>query len=406
MSVVGNQQRMLGEFLVRLRPHWRRDPSLPERIEGLLRHDRRCGSRDRRLYRELIYTALRHLPWIEPLLDGAPGQAVRTIAWLAAETPATANFRAAATEGWPPRESAGVAERSAILARLIGDPARESLLPPWFAQECPEAFASPNYDALNTRAPLWLRLQTADPAAVFDEFAARGWAWRQSELLPAAIELKAEADVTKTDAYRRGLFEIQDLGSQLILESIGIESGGRWLDACAGAGGKSLQLAGLLGPAARVEAHDVRAKALDELGRRAGRAGLAGRISRPGRLEGPYDGVLVDAPCSGTGTWRRSPHLKWVTTLSGVAACARDQRTLLAEFAGLARPGGRLIYATCSLCRSENEAVIRDFLSAHPAFAPAPFAQSLGGEPRGAGLVFWPAAHNGDGFFVASLRRV
>ena len=405
MSVVGNQQRVLGEFLVRLRPHWRRDPALPARIEDLLRRDRRCGARDRRLYRELIYTALRHLPWIEPLLAPAPDQAVRAIAWLAAEIPATADFRAAATAGWPPRAPGGVAEKSAILAGLIGDSARESLLPAWFAAECPGAFVPPNYDALNARAPLWLRLQAEDPAAVFGEFAARGWTWRASELLPDAIEMTGEADVTRTEAYQKGWFEIQDLGSQLVLAASGIERGGHWLDACAGAGGKALQLAGLLGAAGRVDAHDVRPAALDELGRRAGRAGFSGRIARPRRLEGPVDGVLVDAPCSGTGTWRRSPHFKWVTTPAWVKSCARRQTALLAEFAAFVRPGGRLIYATCSLCRSENEEVIREFLIGHPAFAPAPFPRPLGGEPREAGLIFWPATHNSDGFYVASLRR-
>ena len=394
MSVVGNQQRMLGELLARLRPHWRRDPALPARIEEILRRDRRFGSRDRRLYREMIYTALRHLPWIEPLLDSDPALSVRTVAWLAAETPATADFRAAATAGWPARESALVAEKSSVLAGLIGESARACLLPAWFASECPEAFVSPNYDTLNSRAPLWLRLQTSDPAPVFTEFAAKGWSWRPSELRPGALELQTDADATKPESYRLGLFEVQDLGSQLVLDSLNLEPGGRWLDACAGAGGKSLQLAGLLGPEGRVEAHDVRPAALDELGRRAQRAGLGGRISRPREPEGLYDGVLVDAPCSGSGTWRRAPHLKWVTTPARVPACARTQAALLDEFARFVRPGGRLVYATCSLCRTENEAVGREFLSAHAAFAPDPPPRTL-----------LPAAHDGDGFYVAPWRR-
>ena len=212
--------------------------------------------------------------------------------------------------------------------------------------------------------------------------------------------------MTGTEAYRTGRVEIQDLGSQLILAAVGPEPGGRWLDACAGAGGKSLQLAALLGADGRVEAHDVRPEALAELSRRSLRAGLGRRISQPRTLTGSYDGVLVDAPCSGTGTWRRAPHLKWVTTPADVATCARRQLKLLGHFARFVGPGGRLVYATCSLCRSENEEVLQRFLSSHPAFAPARWAHPFSGQPRGGGLLFWPAAHDGDGFFAASLRRI
>jgi 16S rRNA (cytosine967-C5)-methyltransferase len=211
--------------------------------------------------------------------------------------------------------------------------------------------------------------------------------------------------VTATEAYRSGRVEIQDLGSQLLLEAVGVAPGGRWLDACAGAGGKSLQLAGLLGPDGRVDAEDVRPAALAELARRAARAGLAGRISIRGAAGGGYDGVLVDAPCSGSGTWRRSPHLKWVTSPAQIAAGAARQEALLARCAPRVRPGGQLVYATCSLARSENEEVVRRFLAAHPAFAAGPYPRPRGGEPAGDGLRFWPADHDGDGFFVASFRR-
>ena len=147
------------------------------------------------------------------------------------------------------------------------------------------------------------------------EFSARGWAWRRSEILPSAVEVRAEADVTDTEAYRHGLFEVQDLGSQMILASVGVEPGGRWLDACAGAGGKTLQLAALLGPGRQIVAHDIRPAALAELELRAQRAGaaVAAAITATDQPTGRFDGVLVDAPCSGSGTWRRAPHLKWTT---------------------------------------------------------------------------------------------
>ncbi|HVW22669.1 MAG TPA: RsmB/NOP family class I SAM-dependent RNA methyltransferase [Opitutaceae bacterium] len=393
------QPERLRELLGRLRPHWRRDPGLPARIETLLRQDRRFGSNDRRLYRELIYTALRYLPWIEPLLAQPPGALEKALAWLAAETPATAAFRRELAGDWPPCPP-GVEARA---AQLGAEP--DAVLPSWLRAERPEAFAPAQRDCLLSRAPLWLRLQGGDPAAVLAEFAARGWAWRTSPLLPRALALESEADVTATEAYRLGRLEVQDAGSQLVLEAAGPEPGGRWLDACAGAGGKSLQLADLLGPEGRVDAHDIRPQALAELERRAARAGWAGRIARRPDPGEAYDGVLVDAPCSGSGTWRRSPHLKWTTRPAQLAGWARRQAELLVRFAPRVRPGGRLIYATCSLARTEDEAVAEAFLAGHPEFSPAPWARPLGGEARGPGLLFWPAAHDGDGFFAASFRR-
>jgi 16S rRNA (cytosine967-C5)-methyltransferase len=139
--------------------------------------------------------------------------------------------------------------------------------------------------------------------------------------------------------------------------------------------------------------------------RRSRRAGLSDRIRVLASPTGPYDGVLVDAPCSGSGTWRRSPHLKWVTRAADVRAFARRQLALLARFAPLVQTGGRLVYSTCSLCRSENEEVVRLFLSGHPEFAPAGWAREFTGERRGSSLLFRPAGHGGDGFFAASLRR-
>jgi 16S rRNA (cytosine967-C5)-methyltransferase len=393
------QPERLRELLGRLRPHWRRDPALPARIETLLRRDRRFGASDRRLYRELIYTALRYLPWIEPLLDQAPGPLEQALAWLAAETPATAACRAELAGGWPPCPP-GVEARA---ARLGADP--DAVLPSWLRAERPGAFAPAQRDCLLSRAPLWVRLQGGDPAAVRAEFAARGWTWRASPLLPGALALESEADVTATSAYREGRVEIQDAGSQLILEAAGPEPGGRWLDACAGAGGKSLQLADLLGPAGRVDAHDIRPEALAELERRAARAGWTGRISRPAEPGRDYDGILVDAPCSGSGTWRRSPHLKWTTSAAQLAGWSRRQGELLDRFAPRVRPGGRLIYATCSLAQAEDEAVAEAFLARHPEFSPDPWSRTLGGEARGSGLLFWPAAHDGDGFFAAAFRR-
>jgi 16S rRNA (cytosine967-C5)-methyltransferase len=386
-GIAENQARILLRLLQRLRPHWRSDADLPARIQRLLAESRGFGSRDRRLYRELVFTALRHLPWIEPSLDSEPAEAVRRLAWLAAATKDTAAFRAAFAAGAPP--TCDLAE----------------LLPAWFRDHCPAAFAPEELAALARRAPLWLRLQTAEPTGVFAEFAARGWPWSPSTAVPGAVRLETEVDVTKTAAFRDGFIEVQDLGSQMILVAAPIAPGGRWLDACAGAGGKALQLARLLGPAGQVEATDPRPSALAELRRRSARGGVANLqvVSRP--TDGGYDGVLVDAPCSGTGTWRRAPHLKWTIQPGDPARQAARQREILRRHAPFVRPGGLLIYATCSLSRVENEEATGRFLDEEPAFAAVPLRERFGFPGPGPTLTILPARHDTDGFFVAAFRR-
>lgn len=403
MSVAANQQRTFLRLARALQPHWRRDPGLPARIQTLLA-DRSFGSRDRRLYRELLYTTLRVLPWFEAKLDADPEGAVRLVARRAADLPATAAFRAAWAAGDP-------------------EPADErDLLPSWFEAHAPELFSEPELACQLRRAPLWLRV-AREANLLGAEFAGLGWTWTPSEYLPGAWRVHGEADVTRTAGWAAGRCEVQDLGSQLLLETIGVERGARWLDACAGAGGKTLQLATLLGAGGTVDASDIRPTALAELATRAARAGYgcreaAGRTcpARAGTdaatiriLSGTpaetYDGVLVDAPCSGSGTWRRAPHLKWTTTPEQVERAAALQLSLLARAAGHVRPGGRLVYATCSLSRRENEEVAVRFLEAHPGFAPVPFARTFHAEPRGPGLLVWPSRHDTDGFYVASFRR-
>jgi 16S rRNA (cytosine967-C5)-methyltransferase len=465
-----SQARTFLALFNELLPHLRADRNLPARIQRRLAREHRFGSRDRRLYRELFYTAIRHLPWFEnalvslknftPAAASPAASPFHALLWLAADSPATLPLKRALLPAAPPAPPAPT-ERAVFLGLDA-----TGLLPAWFRGHCPEAFAPPNLDALNTRAPLWLRLQTDAPAPVLAEFDALGWPHRASPELAGALELLVpDADITKTDAYQRGLVEIQDLGSQLILpialaviagagagagtgenpkfqipnpkkipnseipnfktiatgtatgnvvgigKTTGIGNAAdavepatcnphsairNALDACAGAGGKTLQLARLLGPAAQIDAADPRSDALAELARRAARARLKNiRVLPPSQPPAAlYDAILVDAPCSGTGTWRRAPHLKWTTTEAGIRAAARLQFEILARHAPRVRPGGGfLIYATCSLSRHENEAVAARFLAAHPAF------RLLHSE------TLLPAARNTDGFHVAVFRK-
>jgi 16S rRNA (cytosine967-C5)-methyltransferase len=389
VSRSGSQQRTLLGILGRLRSPPGITPTLADRLEGLLRSDRRLGSRDRRLYRELAYAWLRHLPWTDPLIESDPGEAARRIAWLAHDGPSTRDFRSEVAVGLPE-----CPEDLEEKARILGCSAAD-LTPGWFVAECPEAASPPLRDALLSRAPLWLRLQAADPLPVFREFDRLGFQWKRSARLAGALELAPGLDVTSTDAYAGGLVEIQDIGSQLVLEAAAVAPGGHWLDACAGAGGKALPWALALGAGGRVTARDIREDALRELSRRAARAGLSGRIDfSPSDPAEGFDGVLVDAPCSGTGTWRRAPHLRWATTQAAVGAHAERQLSILMENATRVRPGGRLVYATCSLCRTENEGVAGRFLE-----------ETRGFRAELAGKTLPPHEHDGDGFFVATFRR-
>lgn len=420
MSIAHGQLRTFEKQLGRLRAHIGGEADLAALIEAELRAERSAGSRDRKLYRELHYTYLRFLPRLQSLAGDELGC---ELARLCSETPATHTFR------------------RTFLSHAVDAPVvvpTADLLPPWLHDECPEAFAPAELAALHRRAPLWARVAPGRQESVISELGALGWACSQSSLLPTALRVDGEHDLTRTDSHAKGHVEVQDLGSQLILASQPVGTGGRWFDACAGAGGKTLQLATLLGQEGVIEASDIRLHALEQLLLRAIRAGLrleghamVPRLARgslrelPAKLPSPaqdltaalvrivragsglYDGVLVDAPCSGSGTWRRSPHLKWSTTPASITAAAEVQFGLLCANAALVRSGGLLVYATCSLCTSENERVIARFLSARPEFSVVPSAMPHAGLPgtQGHGLRILPHQHDTDGFYVCSLRR-
>ncbi len=466
-NIAANQQRLFLDFVAQLRPHVRRDSSLPRRIKELMARHRAIGSRDRKLYRELVYTWLRYLPWIDPLLDTDPATAAKITAWLAPELKPTSQYRAAHCADWPPVPPT-LAEKSATLAKLVTGRANppdepssmpaarrddspylfapEALLPSWFAEHCPSAFTSPHLDALNSRANVWVRIQANDRNLVLDEFKAQNWTFESPAGFPDALCLPPNAEVAASDAYRRGFVEIQDLGSQLVLAHAPLPLAGRWLDACAGAGGKTLQLARLLGDAGHVDATDIRPEILEELRDRAQRArldniriisspdsrggsssswtaaqpelgpprkkgqpdasdtGFGGPVSAPAAIV-LYDGILVDAPCSGSGTWRRQPHLKWYVKPETIAAFAKTQLEILTLNAPRVKPGGLLIYATCSLSHHENQDVAAAFLKAHPHFKAEQPPQNHGGCFDSLGTTLLPGTLNTDGFYVAILRR-
>lgn len=385
-----------GDLIARAIPRARTDRAFPTWVNRTLSSDRRFGSRDRRYYRELIYTSVRFLPWIEAVPHSSRAFAAL---WLSADFEDTREARGALLPDQPPAPRDLADRAAAFTDRFAGVKVSVAdLLPEWTADECPALLAPVETATIHSRAPLWLRVQSGSMETALAELGKEGVRAAADGRIPGAARVLAGPDVTRTAIYSRGRVEVQDIGSQWVLHTASPVPGERWLDACAGAGGKTLQLASLVGPQTPVLAHDIRAVALEELKNRAARAGM-GSIQVTGAPEGEFDAVLVDAPCSGSGTWRRSPHLKLQTGREAIRQSAAQQLALLQRFSPHVRPGGRLVYATCSLASTENAGPVREFLAADSRFT----AGTPGDREDGATLL--PSTLDSDGFFISVLHR-
>jgi 16S rRNA (cytosine967-C5)-methyltransferase len=235
---------------------------------------------------------------------------------------------------------------------------------------------------------------------------------------PAGLRLVGKPPINRHALFRDGLVEVQDEGSQLLAWLLAPRRGEMVADYCAGAGGKTLAVAMLMRGTGRVYAMDVSARRLAALGPRAARAGVTNvhaialsgdNDPRAKRLAGKLDRVLVDAPCSGFGTLRRNPDLKWRHGAQAIAELAQKQRSILGAASRLVKPGGRLVYATCSILSAENEAIAENFAAAQPQFKPLPCdelfaAQRISLQP-GVRMRLWPHLHGTDGFFAAAFTR-
>ncbi|HKU94095.1 MAG TPA: RsmB/NOP family class I SAM-dependent RNA methyltransferase [Vineibacter sp.] len=244
-----------------------------------------------------------------------------------------------------------------------------------------------------------------------------------TKLSPLGLRLKARASVVATQAFRDGLVEVQDEGSQLVGLLVGAQPGMQVVDFCAGAGGKTLAIAASMQNKGRVVACDVSAFRLERSAQRLRRAGVHNverrTLDAEGRKwlkrhAGKFDRVLVDAPCTGIGTWRRNPDARWSLKPEDIAELPPKQGEILATAAKLVKPGGRLVYATCSLLPVENEERVATFLEGHADFAAVPITQAWqetigtsfpAGAASGTSLRLSPARHHTDGFFVAVLER-
>jgi 16S rRNA (cytosine967-C5)-methyltransferase len=269
-------------------------------------------------------------------------------------------------------------------------------------------------------APLDLRVNTllAGRNEVLQSLQSEGMDAQATPYSPMGIRLKYKPALNKHALFLTGKFEVQDEGSQLLGMLLAPKRNDMVVDFCAGAGGKTLMLGAMMNSQGRLYAWDVSEKRLTNLKPRLKRSGLSnvqpqliahendGKVKR---LAGKIDRVLVDAPCSGLGTLRRNPDLKFRQSAQSVAELNAKQTAILASAARLLKHGGRLVYATCSLLHEENEAIVQTFLAAHPDFTLLPAGEVLHQQhielPMGDYLQLTPQLHNTDGFFAAVLER-
>ncbi|MEK6550825.1 MAG: RsmB/NOP family class I SAM-dependent RNA methyltransferase [Pseudomonadota bacterium] len=273
--------------------------------------------------------------------------------------------------------------------------------------------------ALNRQAPVDLRVNTllATRDEVRAKLAEEGYDCERTPYSSIGLRRATREPLFRTAAFKAGLFEVQDEGSQLLSIMLEPKRQEQIVDFCAGAGGKTLAIGQLTANTGSVYAFDISAKRLERLKPRLRRSGLQNvrtavirheRDDRVRRLAGKIDRVLVDAPCSGTGTLRRNPDIKWRTI--DLPALVADQKNILEAAASLVKPGGRLVYATCSLMREENEEVAADFQQRHPQFRTVPANDVL--TRRHIALTMpdnylrlSPHRHGTDGFFAAIFDR-
>jgi len=373
---------------------------------------RYLGAADRRFVAETTYALVRYALLLDALAARAgaawAGSVAARVVALGArgKLPVERSDLLAAAEGRAGRALEGFA-RLAREARLLDAPAVDSIafdesFPIWMVDELVarfgEAGARSLAAALNAPAPIALRANrlVVTRGELLRELAAEGIEARAAPRAPDGVILARRTNVFASPAFRAGRFEVQDEGSQLVSAAIDPHPGWRVLDACAGAGGKTLHLAAIMEGRGELFAHEPDARRREELRRRVRRAGaqnvriVAAADAEP--LRGRMEVVLVDAPCSGAGTIRRNPMIKNRLRREDLARHAAEQLAILVQWAPFVAPGGLLAYATCSLFREENEAVAERFLARAPGFV----VEST--------RLWRPDVDGTDGFYVAHLR--
>ena len=358
-------------------------------VSRYFKHRRYAGSKDRRAVRELVFRAIRRS-------CERPQSGRAAVLGLVEDEP---ELRTLFGESRGPE---------AIKDGEAASPA--SAMPEWLTPFLSTLVAKAEWPSLLERAPLDLRVNISRTSR--DQLLAEFDGATATPLSPWGVRLPSDSRIDDHPAFTAGLFEVQDEGSQLIALACEARDGDKMLDLCAGAGGKSLALAAAA-PNATMIATDSNRTRLSKLAPRAERAGarIETRLLNPPKeldeltdWRGAADLVLVDAPCSGSGTWRRNPEGRWRLTPDRLDRLVAAQERLLAIASELVKPGGHLVYAVCSLLSREGAGQIDAFLAGHSSWISEDPAIA-GGRSDGAGKLLTPGHDRTDGFFVARLRR-
>lgn len=394
-------------------------------LSAFYRHYPKLGGRERAFIAETVYGVIRRLRTLEFLAVGDSGRTPTprrlVLAWLAR----FGGHNLRELEPLAGKHKAELEWLRGIKAADLGalSEAQRLDLPDWLHERLAAQYgeALPGLmAALNNPAPLDLRI---NPAKISREAALaalekEGLAAAPTPWSPLGLRMQGKPALQKHPLFLDGSLEVQDEGSQLLGQLLAPRRGEMVCDFCAGAGGKTLLLGAMMRSSGRLYAFDVSEKRLAKLKPRLARSGLSNvqaqvianeRDARVKRLAGKFDRVLVDAPCSGLGTLRRNPDLKWRQSPDSVAELIAKQQSILDAASRLVKAGGRLVYATCSLLTEENEDIVSAFLAAHPEYRLLPSGEVLAGQridlEMGEYLRLEPARHGTDGFFAAVLER-
>ena len=393
-------------------------------VSRYFREHRSLGPRERATLAETASGELRRTLLFEHLAASGSGPRERRLAILGFAGPRDF-LHAALTE----QEKAWLDHCDAVDRAALSERHRHNL-PEWLVQPLKQQLGEdfwPLAEALNETAPLDLRVNalTDKREDVRHELGLAGLHAEPTPYSPWGLRLEGKPALTRLDAFARGAVEVQDEGSQLLALLTDARRGQMVVDFCAGAGGKTLALGAAMRNTGRLYAFDVSAHRLDNLKPRLARSKLSNvhpaaiaheRDDRVKRLAGKIDRVIVDAPCSGLGTLRRNPDLKWRQSPQAVTELTAKQAAILESASRLLKTGGRIVYATCSLLRAENEDIAAAFSASHPGFrrlsvrellenAKIGEAAALCG-PDGTDLRLWPHRHGTDGFYAAAWEKV
>lgn len=396
-------------------------------VGDYMRYRRYIGSKDRANIAERIYEIVRHHARLGWWLEGIKAQDTprsRLIAYLLLVERIEAKKLSDLFDGSQYAPDA-ITDDEAGLLTLCGNDLTSGDMPEAVALECPPLYQASLQDylgqgfademaALLQPATLDLRVNTilADRKKVQTYLQADGIETLETPFSLWGLRCAQKAYLAKTKAFHKGWIEIQDEGSQLIAQLCAAQPGMQVLDYCAGAGGKTLALAAAMEKKGRIVAMDLDEKRLNKSRERFKKAGASDVIEvRPltesrhrkwlRRQKESFDVVLLDVPCTGTGTWRRNPDMRWRVYGPALEVLIETQKEILEKVAGTVKPGGKLVYATCSLLPEENEQQIEAFLQTHAGFEVEPVPQELG-QPF---MRLTPHRHNTDGFFAAVLVK-